>query len=435
MLRVEEALDMCLSVQLATGEELCALSDARGRWLARPIIATRDNPPADMSAMDGVAVRAADLLPDDTVDDDCCADVTCTPADTRSLRVLEVIAAGKMPTRVVEPGTASWVMTGGVVPEGADSVVMREYVEKDGDTIRVPTSIRPGQHIRKQAEEFTAGTPLLAPGRRLDAGSLMLAASQGLGSVWVARKPVVAILATGDELKGPGETCTPAEIYGSNSTALAALVEQCGATAIHTGVARDTLESTRASLQRALDAKPDLILSTGGVSVGDFDVVREALASEGADMRFWKVRMKPGKPLAFGVLGGVPAVGLPGNPVSCQVGFWQFVRPLLMKAVGNPGPFLPVVQATLTRGVRKKAGRAQFVLVSLELHPTTGEWKATPAASSSSGLVSAMARTDGFALLGETATSATEGDTVSVQVLADGLPGSPSPLYPWSGRP
>ena len=433
MLRVEEALELCLGAVLTPREEEVALGDARGRVLAQPIRATRDSPPATMSAMDGVAVRVADLgeRSHATESPDCFA-AEGPRGPRRRLRVLETVPAGHMPTQPVTPGTCSWVMTGGVVPDGADAVVMREHVERDGDHLWVPTATRPGQHIRRQAEEFTAGTPLLPAGTELDAGRMMLVASQGLATVRVVARPRVAILSTGDELRAPGESCTPAQIYGSNATALAALVAQAGGEPVAMGVARDTLESTRRSLRAALATGPDLILTTGGVSVGDFDMVKAALAEEGAEMGFWKVRMKPGKPLAYGVLGGVPAVGLPGNPVSCQVGFWQFVRPLLRRCLGDPTPFLPVVPATLTTAFRKRAGRVQFLLVQVRLG-TDGRWQATPAASSSSGLVSAMARADGFALIGLEATSVAAGDTVPVQLLASGLPGRPTPEYPWGG--
>ena len=168
--------------------------------------------------------------------------------------------------------------------------------------------------------------------------------------------------------------------------------------------------------------------------MGDFDVVRQALVDEGADMRFWKVRMKPGKPLAMGVLGGVPAIGLPGNPVSCQVGFWQFVRPLIRRALGDPRPFLPVVPAVLEAPLRKRSGRAQFVLVSLRL-TASGQWSARPATSASSGRVGAMAHANGFALLDYDAVRADRGDSVHVQVLSNDLFGSAHPQLPWSGRP
>jgi len=248
----------------------------------------------------------------------------------------------------------------------------------------------------------------------------------------VARRPRVAILATGDEIVRPGEPLGPGQIWSSNTATLMGMVAEAGGEPIDCGVAPDDLAGTREAFQRALDVTPDLLISTGGVSVGDFDVVRDAMVDVGAEMSFWKVAMKPGKPLAFGVIGGVPAFGLPGNPVSCAVGFLQFVRPVIRRAQGDARPFLAVLEAVLVDPIRKRPGRAELVRVRLEHHG--GRLEAHLSGPQGSGRPTSLARAHGLVLLGAQASSAEVGDRVAVQIFDPSFLSSADADYRWGGR-
>ncbi len=423
MLSIHEALEHCLAAVLAVDAETVTVSDAIGRVLTEDVTAPTPLPPWDNSAMDGFAVVAADLGAG--VDGDCFDSQPGSTGPGVILEVLETIPAGSVPTQVVGPGTCAQIMTGAPLPEGADAVVMREDTEDlPGDRVRVTAGATKGQHIRREGEEVRAGTVVLRAGDVLSPPALGLCASVGRTCVQVARQIRVGIVATGDEIVPAGQPLEPGQIHSSNTTALSAWVRECGAVPVDCGIAPDTLEGTRAAFRAAIDC--DVIISTGGVSVGDFDVVRQALIEEGAQMGFWKVRMKPGKPLAFGIIGGRPAFGLPGNPVSCQVGFLQFVRPFLRRSMGDPRPFLPVVPATLSDHVRKRAGRAELVRVSL--HWEEHGLVAKPTGSQSSGQQTSMVLADGLMLLGVDQGSVEPGEQVTVQLLRGR---SDVPGYPW----
>jgi len=420
-----------MAVQLSSRTARVSLWDAPGRWLAEDVHAREPLPRWDNSAMDGYAVIAADTaeLPGGDGGDACAAPGE-TPEAGRPLRVLETIAAGGVGTQTVEPGTCSRIMTGAPMPPGADAVVMREHVdERDPDEVVIGRVARPGQNVRRAGEEQPAGACLVACGTPLHAAALGLCAMAGRTEVTVVARPRVAILATGDEVQPPGSPLGPGQIWSSNTVALAAMVREAGGEPVDAGIAPDDLEGTRAAFREALSSEPDLLLSTGGVSVGDFDVVRQALADVGADMDFWKVRMKPGKPLAFGVIGGVPAFGLPGNPVSCLVNFLQFVRPVIRRALGDRHPFLPVLEATLTAPVRKRIGRDELVRVSLSKR--ADGLLATPTRSQSSGQVSSMAHGHGFALLSADSDGAPTGARVAVQVFDESHACGEGPGYAW----
>ncbi len=431
MLTVDEALDVFLRHPLPRHEERVDLSAALGRTIAQDICADHDAPEADLSAMDGFAVRAEDLNGDAPASD--CFEALEADSDLVWMPVVETIPAGRVPEFSVPPGSCSRIMTGAWLPEGANAVVMREQVRDEGNRVGLPRGARRGQHVRRRGEEYRTGAVLIAAGTTLSPGHLAILASQGLATVPVMKRPVVVILATGDELVPPGRARGPGQIFASNTAALAAWVEQSGGVARDGGIVPDTLEGTRAALRAALAQQPDLIITTGGVSVGDFDFVKDALASEGAEMQFWKIRMKPGKPVAFGHFGGTPAIGLPGNPVSCQIGFLEFVRPMIRTALGDTQPFLPVVTARLVGNIRKKPSRAEFVRASVHIDPQ-GVLCATPLEHQGSGMVSTMADANALILMAAASIGADEGDRVSVQLLAAGLKGSTKPSLRWSGR-
>jgi molybdopterin molybdotransferase len=435
MLKIEDALARVLSIDLPIRTETVPLQDALGRVLAEPVISMAAIPPWDNAAMDGYALRAADTALDaarsSAPQPDCDGGEPGPPGAV--LRVVETIPAGGAPTRTLGRGEAARIFTGAPVPPGADTVVMQENSEALADgRVRILGAATEGRHIRREGESVRPGDTVLPAGRTLGASDLGLVAAIGQSQVVAARRPVVALLGTGDELVPPGQALGPGQIWASNTAALAGLVIAAGGVPIDCGIARDDLEGTRAAFRRALDHGPDLLVSTGGVSVGDFDVVKEAMAGEGAEMGFWKVRMKPGKPLAFGVIGGVPTFGLPGNPVSCVVNFLQFVRPVLRRALGDPDPHLPVLDAVLEEPLRKRAGRNELVRVTLDWRG--GRLYARSTGSQGSARIRGMADAHGFVLLDAHATHASAGDTVPVQVFDTRFLARRDAGYRWGGR-
>ncbi len=372
-LTVEAALARIFAdVPTARSEEV-PLSQAYGRLLAEAVIAPMSLPPWANSAMDGFAVRAADV--------------------PGTLRVLETIGAGSVGRFVVGPRTASRVMTGAPVPPGADAVVMVEDSHSEGDLTTIRVGAKPGQHIRPEGADVVRGAPVLAAGTRLTPGAVGLLASLGLARVGVAVRPKVAILSTGDEVVAPGTALGPGQIYSSNNHALVGLVLAAGAEPIDCGIVGDNTAALRAAFAAAAAAAA-IVVSTGGVSVGDFDHVKEVVGA----VDFGRVRMTPGKPLAYGRVGTRPFFGLPGNPVSCMVNFLQFVRPFIRQAMGDPRPFLPVVHAALRAPVRRHPGRVELLRVRLERED--GRLFAVPAGRhQGSGNVVGMAEGHGFALL------------------------------------
>jgi molybdopterin molybdotransferase len=300
-------------------EETVALDDALGRVLARSADAAAPVPPADNSAMDGYACASADLDGDET-----------------RLPVSARIPAGRAPDPLA-PGTAARILTGAVVPEGADMVVVQERCEADGDAVRIRATAAPGSNIRRAGEELAPGQTALAAGHRLAPADLGLLATIGLAEVAVRPRPRVAIVSTGDELVEPGRPLSPGQIYNSNAVMLAGLARTLGCAAQVRERVPDTAEATERALADAV-ADADLVLTSGGVSVGDADWVRKTIERLGT-LALWKIAVKPGKPLAFGRIGDTPIIGLPGNPVASHVGFCLFVAPVLRRMLGRAALF------------------------------------------------------------------------------------------------
>lgn len=418
MLSIEEALEHILEDVPRTGAEQVPLTAAYGRVLAERIRSPRDVPPWDNSAMDGYAVRAADV-----------------PAEgSATLSLLEVIGAGQVPQHEVVAGTASAIMTGAPMPSGADAVVMVE--QSDGSregSVTLSGPVREGQHIRRAGEDIPEGEVVLEPGSVMNPGRVGLVASLGFPSLLVARKPVVAILSTGDEVVSPGRLLGPGQIYSSNNAALAGLVLDAGGVPLDLGNASDDVDALRTRLGYAIH-EGHLVVTTGGVSVGAYDLVKQVFVElAGEDLAFWKVRMKPGKPLAFGRVsrGGraVPLFGLPGNPVSCMVNFQQFVRPWIRMAMGDPKPFLPVIDAVAAEEIREKPGRAKLIRVTLRREG--GQVIASSTGTQSSGALSSMARAHGLLLLGAEQGGCAPGDAVRVQLLDSGFLAGDTPGFGW----
>ncbi len=318
LMPVADALAAVLDGATALPEEIVRLEDAHRRVLARDLAALRTQPPEAMSAMDGYAVRAIDA--------------GTVPAQ---LRVIGEIAAGRPAATALRAGEALRIFTGGVLPDGADAVVIQEDATRDGDVITVTEEARAGRHIRPAGIDFCRGDVLLRRGTRLSDRDLSLAAGMNHPALPVHRRPRLAMLATGDELVMPGTTPGPSQIVYSNGYALRALARDEGAEVIDLGIARDTVAATTDAIRRAKDAGVDMLITTGGASAGDHDLVKQSLEAEGVDITFWRIAMRPGKPMMHGRAGAMRVIGLPGNPVSSYVCAFLFMVPLIRALSGR----------------------------------------------------------------------------------------------------
>ena len=412
LIPVEEALAMMLDGVVPLPPETVGVDEAVGRVLAEPLAALMTLPPWDNSAMDGFAVRSADVA-------------AATAGAPVRLRVVGEAAAGHAPAGTVGPGTAMRILTGAMLPDGADAVVPVEETDAAEGVADLPTSVgilaraAAGQHVRRAGSDLHAGDALLAPGTRMSPQSLALVVAGGHGRLVVHRRPRVAVLATGDELMEPGAPLGPGQIHDSNSPALAAQARALGAEVRRLGVARDTLPAVEAALRDAI-AWADLVVCSGGVSVGARDVVKDAFARLG-QMDLWRVAVQPGKPLAFGRATAadgraVLLFGLPGNPVSSFVTFEIFVRPVLRALAGNREPTArAVVPARLTEAVTKGARRRAVLRVMLEPDAERpGAWLAHLAGSQGSHVLSALAAADGLAVVSENVDGLPAGAQVEV---------------------
>jgi len=317
LMPVADALNSILDGIQPLPAEDAALDDALHRTLARDIAALRTQPPAPMSAMDGYAVRTQDA------------------AEGARLTVTGESAAGRPFAGSVGQGEAVRIFTGGVVPEGADTIAIQEDVVREGTAITLTEAVPQPRHVRKAGIDFREGDVLLTRGTRLSDRDLSLAASMNHPTLPVHRKPRVAILATGDELVMPGSQPGPGQIIYSNAYAIRALIRNSGAEAIDLGIARDTLDDTRAAIRRAEELGVDILLTTGGASVGEHDLVKPSFEAEGIDIKFWKIALRPGKPMMHGRKGAMSVIGLPGNPSSSYVCSFVFVVPLIRALSGR----------------------------------------------------------------------------------------------------
>lgn len=412
MLDVEEALERILTFFAPLSAVDVPLLDALGQVLAEPLIAPINIPPLDNSAMDGYALRAAD--------------VSQAGEDSGvELRVIGHIPAGTVSEQTVEPGTALRIMTGAPVPDGADTVVAFEDTDEverrdaggSMEAVGVRLAAETGENIRPAGEDVQKGTVVLEAGTVLRASELGVAASLGMETVPVIRRPIVAVLATGDELLEPGEAHQPGKIYNSNNYSVAASVSAFGGVPLVIGVARDTEASVEEALAKALDA--DMVITTAGVSKGDYDFVKDVLAKRG-EIALWSVRMRPAKPLAFGALDApdgrrVPHLGLPGNPVSALVAFEQFARPAIRKMMGKELTPRPTVQAILDDPVNNYDGRRVYARVVV--YRENGEYRARLTGNQSSGVLTSMARANGLAICPDARSRLEAGETATVQML------------------
>jgi molybdopterin molybdotransferase len=412
MISVEAALSRILAAIRPLGLEKVNLLDALGRVIGEDIVASRPIPPKDNSAMDGYALRSADSR-------------GASPEKPVVLDVIEDIPAGAIPRKRVGQGQAARIMTGAPVPVGADAVMRMEDTEKDGQAVKVFVEATVGQDVRLAGEDVRTGETVISCGDMIRPAEIGMLAALGRSFISVYQKPLIAILATGDELVDVDEHPSPWQIISSNSYALAAQVLDCGAIPLQIGIAKDTREDLMAKLHSALRA--DLIISSGGVSVGDYDLVKDIMKEVGNRMQFWQVAMRPGKPLAFGAMKGVPLFGLPGNPVSSMVSFEQFVRPSILKMMGHRNLFRKTIRALLKESIDKKKGTRHFIRARITFED--GRYRAVSTGEQGSGILKSMVHANGLIVLPEDAASVKAGDMVTVQLIDPSLFQTNHPEY------
>ncbi|MDP1593418.1 MAG: molybdopterin molybdotransferase MoeA [Gallionella sp.] len=407
-LRVSEAQRVVLESVALLNAESVGLEHSLGRVLAEDIRANRDLPPYDVSAMDGYAVRSADLV-----------QVPVT------LEVIEDIKAGDMPSKIVQPGQCARIMTGAPLPQGADAVMRVEDTQEiSTQLIQVVTTIKDGHDVRPQGENMRNGDVVLSAGTEITPGVIGILATVKITQMQVYRRPRVAILSTGNELEAINAPVDMNKIPDSNTYALMAQVQALGITPALLGIARDDPLELERYLRLGLEY--DVLLVSGGTSVGVHDYVRPTIEKLGVSMKFWRVAMKPGHPLAFGVLHGAAAgeeakqrdafvFGLPGNPVSSMVCFEEFVAPSLRRMMGHARLFRRTVSARLAHPLKMRPGRTEFVRVQLT-HDDAG-YVASSTGTQSSGVLLSMARADGLLVMPSDSTGLAAGAQVTVQLL------------------
>ena len=378
MIAVEEAQERVLAEIRALGIEQVGFIGAAGRVLREDVVASYDVPQGDNTAMDGYAVRADDIA----------------NAPVR-LRVIEDLPAGNIATKKLEPGTAIRIMTGALLPEGCDTVAHVEITDAGADFVTVHQPLKRGTNVRYRGEDMKTGDVVLRAGTRIGAAEVGVLASVQKSAVRVGRRPTVAIISTGDEIVDVADERPFGKVVNSNAYSLAALVREANAIPRMIGIVKDTLEATMAAIESA--AESDFIISTGGVSVGAYDYVKDALDALGAETKFWQVAMKPGKPVVLSRLRDRLYFGLPGNPVSCMVSFHLFVAPSLRKAMGQTANLLPpIVHTRVSAALKSRGDRRNYLRVRVVAQ--NGELVSHPMASQGSGVSTSMVQANGLAI-------------------------------------
>lgn len=400
MVSVEEASRIILRQVSPLPGEGVALLQAAGRVLFENVRASRNVPPFANSAMDGYAVRWQDVA-------------RASTTNTVTLSVLEDVPAGYVARRRVTKGNAIRIMTGAPVPRGADAIVRVEYTESIGDRVRISGVDGQGSHIRGIGEDIQKGRPILKKGKLLTSADIGLLASVGKSRVRVYRRPTVAIISTGDELLEVDDAPRPGKIVNSNSYTLSAAVQEIGAVPHLLGIVRDKRKSLASAFKRALHY--DVVITSGGVSVGDYDLVKGALLDVGVRMALWRVAQRPGHPFAFGRMGSKPVFGLPGNPVSSAVSFLLYARPALLKMMGYKSYFLPVIHATLEHEIKKTKGLKEFIRCCLR--EDDGRSFASSTGTQSSGVLHSLSLAQGLIVCKEEETLLPKGSQVPVILL------------------
>jgi molybdopterin molybdotransferase len=396
LLTVEQALSAILATAHGPlAVEDVSLAEAFGRTLARDLVARRTQPPKPLSAMDGYALRAADV-------------------GLGPLKVIGESAAGAGFAGRCGPGEAVRIFTGAPLPEGADSVLIQEDADRDGDRVIARAAIEAGKNVRAEGVDFREGEPILESGRRLTPADVAFAASADHALLPVARAPRLAVLSTGDELVAPGERRGPDQIVASNAFSVLGLIRAAGGDAFDLGAVPDQPEEIAAAIRRALAAQADVLVTIGGASVGDRDFVRGALEGEGMDPRFWKVDMKPGKPLIHGHIGRTIVLGLPGNPVSAVVCGELFLKPLIRALCGDPQAGADRLEPAVAGADLKPGGaRREYLRAALDWDES-GRQLATPHADQDSSLHSVLARSQALILREALAPAAAKGTPIRI---------------------
>ncbi|MDE0017916.1 MAG: molybdopterin molybdotransferase MoeA [Candidatus Poribacteria bacterium] len=399
MLSVDEARQRMLNTIPILPAEKRGIFECTSYVLAEALHADENIPPFDNSAMDGYAVRAADVR-------------NASEKNPAVLSVVETIAAGYAPTKQVAAGQAARIMTGAMMPDGADAVIMQEVTQQEGDEVKIFESIDKTGNVRFTGESVAEGQQVMGKGKHLRPPEVSMLASLNCAEATVHRKPTVAIVSTGDELTRLGEPLDPGKIRDSNRYGLYAQVEEAGGIPIDMGIAPDDEAETERIFRAAL-AKADALITSGGVSVGEHDVVKTVLAKLG-EINFWRVAMKPGKPQAYGIADGKPIFGLPGNPVSSLVVFELFVRPALLKMAGHTNLFRPTFKAVLAESVTNRDGRVNYMRAILKI--SDGEITAQTTGPQGSGILHSLVLANGLITI-PTATTLQAGEKVDAQFL------------------
>lgn len=400
LMPVAEALARVLADAKPLPAESVPIAEAFGRVLAEDLVARRTQPPAAVSAMDGYAVRGDDVAK---------APVT--------LELIGEVAAGHPFDGEVAAGQAARIFTGGVMPRGSDTVVIQEFATRDGEKVVINKATAKNKNVRAAGIDFTEGASLLGRGRRLTDRDLMLAAAMNYPALRVHRRPKVAVLGTGDELVPPGTEPKPGEIVYSNGFALIALARHEGAETIDLGIARDRIEDIAAAVRKARDLKADILVTSGGASVGEHDLVQRALASEGLDLSFWRVALRPGRPMMHGRLGAMQVLGVPGNPVSSYVCAFLFLVPLIRTLCGRMDALPQREPAKLGRALPANDERADYLRATLS-KGADGSLIATPLPAQDSSLMAPLAAADCLLIREPSAQSAQAGSECVILKLA-----------------
>ena len=412
MITVAEAIEQILQTIKPLGLERINLLDALGRVLGEDVTAGRNIPPKDNSAMDGYALRFQDTL-------------GASLNNPAVLEVIEDIPAGAIPQKSIAAGQSARIMTGAPLPEGANAVMKMEETEKDGQKVKIKAEAQDGQDIRRSGEDVREGELVVPKGSIVRPAAIGMLASLGRSFISVYQRPLIAVLATGNELVDIDESPSPWKIVNSNSYSIASQALDCGALVMQMGIAKDNREDLIAKFQAAMRA--DIIISSGGVSVGDYDLVKDIMQEVGSKMQFWQVAMRPGKPLAFGRTGNVPMFGLPGNPVSSMISFEQFIRPAILKMMGHQNIFRKTVVAVLQDDIEKRKGLTYFTRALVKVG--TGGYTATTTGEQGSGILKSMVRANGLIVVPADLEKVGAGTEVRVQLLDSSLGWTSQPDY------
>ncbi|MEW5766730.1 MAG: gephyrin-like molybdotransferase Glp [bacterium] len=401
MIEVEEALGIILDHIRVLDPEEVGILDCLDRTLAEEIYAEMDIPPFRSSAMDGYAVITADT-------------VEASEVSPVYLEVVEDIPAGSLPKKPLSSGQATRIMTGAPLPAGANGVIMVEYTERTDGKVKLIRKVSPMENVREAGEDVAGGELVLSKGSLIRPAEVGMLASLGKRSVFCVRKPRVAILSTGDEVVDIDQELSPGKIRNSNGYSLYAQVVRYGGIPVLLGIAPDDEVKIKNQIEQGLGSS-DMLVISGGVSVGDYDLVKGVLADLGVEMKFWKVAMKPGKPLAFGLVKEKPVFGLPGYPVSVLVVFEQFVRPAMRKMAGRKCLKKPEIEAELCEEIKKKPGRRNYLRGVIE--KKDGQYYARTTGPQGSGILSSMVKANALLVLPSEVSYLKTGDKIKAQIL------------------